>query len=61
MEKLPIIEQKLSLVPHQPGCYLMKNKEQILVVPVNYVWDYKGDIFDTFVKSYKTIYNYDGR
>ena len=31
------------------------------LVPVNYVWDYKGDIFDTFVKSYKTIYNYDGR
>ena len=30
-------------------------------VQVNYVWDYKGDIFEAFVKSYKLIYNYDGR
>lgn len=25
-------------------------------VPANYVWDYNGDIFDTFVKYYKSIY-----
>ena len=30
-------------------------------VPANYMWDYKGDIFDAFVKYYKSIYNYDGR
>ena len=31
MEKLLIINQKLSLVPHQPGCYLMKDKNGIII------------------------------
>ncbi len=30
-------------------------------VPANYVWDYNGDIFDSFVKCYKSLYSYDGR
>lgn len=29
------------------------------LVPANYVWNYNGDIFKTFVKYYKSIY-YDG-
>ena len=31
MEKLLRINQKLSLVPHQPGCYLMKDKNGIII------------------------------
>lgn len=31
------------------------------MIGVNSDWDYKGDIFDAFVKYYKSIYNYDGR
>ena len=31
MEKLLVINQKLSLVPHQPGCYLMKDKQGIII------------------------------
>lgn len=31
------------------------------LIPANYVWNYNGDIFDTFVNYYKSIYNYDGR
>lgn len=30
-------------------------------VPTNYIWDYKGDFFDTFVNWYKSIYYHDGR
>ena len=31
MENSIIINQKLSLVPHQPGCYLMKDKNGIII------------------------------
>ena len=31
MEELLNINQKLSLVPHQPGCYLMKDKYGIII------------------------------
>lgn len=31
MERSVIINQKLSLVPHQPGCYLMKDKNGIII------------------------------
>lgn len=30
-------------------------------VSVTYRWEYNEDIFDAFVKSYKSIYNHDGR
>lgn len=31
MERSLIIDQKLSLVPHHPGCYLMKDKNGIII------------------------------
>ncbi len=31
MEKLLDLDKKLSLVPHQPGCYLMKDKNGIII------------------------------
>lgn len=31
MERSIVINQKLSLVPHQPGCYLMKDKNDIII------------------------------
>ena len=29
--EIPMIDQKLSLVPHHPGCYLMKDKNGIII------------------------------
>ena len=48
------IKQKLSLVPNKPGCYLMKNKDNIIMIKENI--DSKFTF--NFIKNKKTELEY---